>query len=466
MGTNKINKRTPLQKQIAFSYLKVLFVSLVTAVVTIIVFYFIYYRVTGFDSSKTEGMEKIYQYIYENGSVLLKKDHLDKLDMLVKEKHLAYLIKDSDNNILYSSGASSKQNISSFGKHLSEMKDNFIHKSTIDIPVYDGATGKVKNILIMTYEDNLALIDFVIPLTCLVVFLIVFSKEFSQRISKPLKELINSVDKIKQRDLDFVINDTLEDEIGDLARAFEEMRKSLQNSLMREWQLEQERRDMVAAITHDLRTPLAIIQGHAEGLQDGLKYNNDKLDSYLTIIEQNSLRAKKLIEEMNMLVEIDGAGFELNQSLTDINEYLKDKASEAAYLAEKEMISLETEISDLRAESELVYLDTDRLSQIIDNILNNAIRYTPKGGSISFCTSIKNDRADFKIYDTGKGFLEKDLPNLFKKFYKGDASRSMNKGHSGLGLYIAHSIVKKYGGEIKGYNLNNGGACIEFSIYY
>jgi Osmosensitive K+ channel histidine kinase len=89
---------------------------------------------------------------------------------------------------------------------------------------------------------------------------------------------------------------------------------------------------------------------------------------------------------------------------------------------------------------------------------------TPEGGTIRILTEIKQDEAVFRISDTGEGFSEKDFTNLFKKFYKGDYSRSLEKGHSGLGLYIAKSIVERHRGTIKAFNLAEGGACIEFSI--
>lgn len=102
----------------------------------------------------------------------------------------------------------------------------------------------------------------------------------------------------------------------------------------------------------------------------------------------------------------------------------------------------------------------------MDNIVGNSIRFTPRGGSIHLQVSIEENKASFKISDMGPGFSEKDLASLFRKFYKGDPSRSREKGHSGLGLYIARSIIEKHGGGIQASNLLGGGACIEFFIVF
>ncbi|MCX7711954.1 MAG: HAMP domain-containing histidine kinase [Clostridia bacterium] len=473
MGKSKMKKRMTIQKQFIRSYLLGLVFSIIVTLVAAATFYGIYHLFTGFHSLELKNgqISEIMEFAYKNSDAITQGRESEGLKALAQKAGVEYYIKDMSNRVLYHSGRTSKKiNQSGYLFDLKqEIRSNASDASSIMVPLLNGATGKVGHILVLTQSHTantewLIFVDLFIPITSFAAFIFFFSRRFSQKIKKPLNELMGAVDKIKSRDLDFTITNAQEDEIGDLARAFEEMRGNLQSSLLREWQLEQDRRDMVAAITHDLRTPLAIIQGHVEGLQDGMKENKEKRDAYLQIIEQNTERARRLLEEMNSLSEIDSTGFKLNMADVNIHSFLEHKLNELAVLAQKKEISIESTVNDSRTEQKKVRMDSGRLSQVLDNLVGNSIRFTPQGGTIKIDVKIEDNRVLFKVCDSGQGFSEKDLVHLFKKFYKGDTSRSKEKGHSGLGLYIARSIIEKHGGEIRASNLTSGGACIEFFI--
>ncbi|MFZ5989478.1 MAG: ATP-binding protein [Bacillota bacterium] len=476
MGKNKVRKRATLKKQFIDSFIMTLVLSLVTAITTIMIFYFIYHQVVDSGSLKINDINiaKILEYSYRNGSTSIDEKNLGELDEIIKKSGMTYYIKDTDNNIIYSSEMNdvSLKHKSYIWNTVTELRSSLFHTPTINIPLIDKNSGEIRYAIVLTHLSNssfimLSLIDIGVPFICFLVYTFIFATRISRRIRTPIKELMGAVEKIKSRDVDFSINSSNQDnEISDLAQALEEMRRELKSSLIREWQLEQDRREMVSSITHDLRTPLAIIQGHIEGLQDGIKNDRGKLDAYLEIIEQNTKRAKKLIDDMNLLAEIDSPGFILYSCQVDLNEFIRNKINELRILAAKKEISIETQINDCREENELVSLDHNRLAQVIDNIVGNSIRFTPQKGTIKISVNIEKTGASFRICDTGPGFNEKDLSNIFKKFYKGDTSRSLEKGHSGLGLYITKSIVEKLGGKIFASNLPEEGACIEFSIMF
>ncbi|MCX8128854.1 MAG: HAMP domain-containing histidine kinase [Clostridia bacterium] len=475
MGKNKMKKRITIEKEFISSYVIVLILSIITSIAAVMSFYLIFHSVKGFHSSdiKRANMTEIIEYAHRNSSFIINGKRIDELNNLADTHNLSFLIKDAANNVVYSSG---KENISIdhdgfLTNMIHEIRSTLINSSTVDIPLMHPDTGKVQQILVLTQKSNsysilFILIDISIPFICFITFTLIVSRKLSRRIKTPLRELMDAVEKIKGRDLDFTIENRQSNEIGDLARAFEEMKANLKTSLLREWQLEHDRREMVSAITHDLRTPLAIIQGHIEALQDGMKENRDKLDAYLNTIEQNAKRAKNLIDEMNLLVEIDSMDFTLSPSPLDLVQFMKNRVQEYEVLAEQKDIRIVKRISDNRKENSMTAVDPSRLSQVLDNIMSNSLRYTPKGGTISVNLEILETEAHFRICDTGAGFSEKDLSNLFKKFYKGDASRSVVKGHCGLGLYISKSIIQKHGGAVRACNMPEGGACIEFSITF
>ena len=452
----------------------VMICSMVTAVILIIAFYITFHRVNGeegLDLSNPK-LTSMIEFVNQYGS-LIDDDHIrNQMDVLARSSNVDYFVKDINNNILYQAGMdqSDYEDNNNLPSVISDIRSKLHNSSNIQIPIIDNKTGQLKYMFVMTNYGTLTWIvllcvDVGIPVICFLVFTYIFARRFSKRIRLPLQELMSAVNKIKEKDLDFRISCiNQENEIGDLVQALEEMRHELRESLIQQWQLEQDRRDMVAAIMHDIRTPITIIQGHVEGLNEGIKDDPEKLNTYLVTIEQNVNRTKKLIDDMNALVEIDSEGFALDFSLVELNQFMQGKTNEIKILVDKKGIQLDSKIIDERKDATPVCLDTNRLSQIIDNIISNSIRFTPEGGIIRLVTKISQDKAVFRISDNGEGFREKDMSNLFKKFYKGDYSRSKEKGHSGLGLYIAKSIVERHGGTIKAYNKSEGGACIEFSI--
>lgn len=473
MGKDKVSRRKTLLRQFLISYLMIMICSLVSAVILITAFYLVFHSINGEELDiNNPKLTSIIEFVYRHGSSMNDNNTRNQLDALARSSNVEYYVKDINNNILYKNGMveSNFQEKNSLLSCISDVNFHLHKNSNTQIPIMDEKTGQIKYMFVMSYYNTitwfiLSCVDVVIPFVCFLVYTYIFAGRFSKRIRIPLKELMSAVQKIKERDVDFSIKCINQDnEIGDLVQALEEMRHGLKDSLIKQWQLEQDRRDMVSSITHDIRTPLAIIQGHVEGLQEGKKYNPEKLNTYLSIIELNVKRTKKLIDDMNALVEIDNEGFSMYASPVELHEFIENKTNEIKVLANKKEIQMEFNVIDYRQEKTLVCLDTSKLSQIIDNLVSNSIRFTPERGKIRIFTEIKQDEATFRICDTGEGFSEKDIENLFKKFYKGDYSRSIEKGHSGLGLYIAKSIVEMHGGAIKAYNLAEGGACIEFSI--
>jgi two-component system, OmpR family, lantibiotic biosynthesis sensor histidine kinase NisK/SpaK len=301
------------------------------------------------------------------------------------------------------------------------------------------------------------------PFLYVLLFTVLFARGFGRRIGRPITELIQASQRIREQDLDFQLTYQGRNELGDLTRAFEEMRAELKDSLLREWRLEQERQEMVAAIAHDLRTPLTIIQGHVDGLLEGGMKNPDRLQRYLQTIAQNTRRVGHLITEMNTVSEIDKPDFVLGLRVVDVAAFFAERAETDRWLAEEQGRFLRTEVEDVRAEKRTMRLDDGRVAQIVDNLLANAIRFTPSGGEIEWKVRIEENAVHFSICDSGPGFAEKDLPYLFQKFYQGDPART-GRGHAGLGLYIAKELAEKHGGEIAAENRVEGGACVRVII--
>lgn len=303
------------------------------------------------------------------------------------------------------------------------------------------------------------------PLVYLALFTFIFGRWLGNRIEPSIAALIRGARRIEQQDLDFSLQDVAgAKELHELGKAFEQMRGTLQETLIREWRSEQERREMVAAITHDLRTPLTIIQGHVEGLIHGGSKQLDRLERYLQTIYANTERAIHLLEEMTELSEIERTDFKLLPAEADIAVFVSKKIEEFSVLCEQKRIAFQSTFEDSRKQSRPMILDAHRLNRMVDNVMANSMRFTPEGGTIEWHTSVTEGKVAFTVTDSGPGFSEKDLRQMFQRFYQGDPSRSTEKGHAGLGLSIVRTLTEKHGGGIEADNVAGGGARIRLWV--
>lgn len=308
---------------------------------------------------------------------------------------------------------------------------------------------------------------FLTPFMYIILFTLVFGRRFSRKISAPLQQLLQGAEMIKERNLHFSMTGTSSiTEVNRLTHAFEDMRQELEQSTRREWRLEQDRSTMFAALAHDLRTPLTIIQGHVEGLEqmNGESYEV-KRSQYLQVIKRNTTRASKLLQDMNTIAEIEKVSFRLQPLPVDLEELADDKTMEYAALCGNQNITFHTEINDNRLNKKPVLLDPYRIMQVLDNLVSNSIRYTPEAGQIRWRIEITEDQVMMAVTDNGAGFgQQQDLQQVFKQFYQGDHQSSRQKGHSGLGLYIAKLLIQHHGGHISAENTPPRGATVRFTI--
>ncbi|MDM5230897.1 HAMP domain-containing sensor histidine kinase [Lysinibacillus pakistanensis] len=300
-----------------------------------------------------------------------------------------------------------------------------------------------------------------IMILCTFITAFIFSLLFARGINKPLKELINASETIKHGRLDFAINTSYNNEIGQVLKSFEDMRKTLQDSLKKQWTMEEQRKDMILSLTHNIKTPVTIINGHLELISsyEQSLTSNQKKES-MDIIVHNADRIRVMINQLNEIWDLERTNFSLfiqDVSLSKFTKKIKDNFDQ---ICSKENISFKI-VSSIHEEDTFSF-DPIRMNEVFENIISNSIKFT-NNGEIKF--EIKKEEAgiSFKISDTGNGFNEKELEYIFNKDYKGDEGvKSINS--SGLGLYICKLIVEKHNGKIKGFNNGMGGASIEIFL--
>jgi signal transduction histidine kinase len=258
----------------------------------------------------------------------------------------------------------------------------------------------------------------------------------AQTLTRPLRELTAATKAVAQGDLDQQVPVRSEDELGQLARSFNQMNADLAHS-------RDIRRQMTADIAHDLRTPVSIILGHSEALSDGVLPARQET---FEVIHDEARRLNRLIDDLRTLSLAEAGELELIRRFISPETLLvrAAKAHTPRAIAEEKELTL-----DISRGLPDVNVDSDRMAQVLDNLVSNAIRYTPPSGVITLSARNGRDGVRFFVQDSGPGIPAEDLPYVFDRFYKGDKSRQRKADEgSGLGLAIARSIVDAHGGRI------------------
>jgi len=210
-------------------------------------------------------------------------------------------------------------------------------------------------------------------------------------------------------------------------------------------QLEQMRTDFVANVTHELRTPLTSIEGFAETLLEGALNEPETARRFVEIIQRESRQLAALIDELLDLARVESGRFRMRRRLTRPADLVQETLARLSPEAEKKGVRLTAEVAD---DLPLVDGDPDRLIQVLTNLVDNAIKYTPAGGRVTLSARRAEDQVLLAVGDTGAGIPQADLGRIFERFYRVDKARSRATGGTGLGLAIAKHIVEAHGGTI------------------
>ncbi|MBM7620554.1 two-component system phosphate regulon sensor histidine kinase PhoR [Bacillus tianshenii] len=225
--------------------------------------------------------------------------------------------------------------------------------------------------------------------------------------------------------------------------------------------LEQMRKDFVANVSHELKTPITSIKGFSETLLDGAMNDKETLEYFLSIILKESERLQSLIEDLLDLSKIERQGFKLNMDYVDIHELLEDILIILEAKAKEKEISLEL----YKAKRELfIFGDNPRVKQIFINLINNALAYTPPGGKVEVTVQDAGDMVEITVSDTGIGMDEEEIPRIFERFYRVDKARSRNSGGTGLGLAIVKHLVEAHHGKITVKSKVNSGTAFKVKL--
>lgn len=264
---------------------------------------------------------------------------------------------------------------------------------------------------------------------------------------RPLHKLQEATKQIRDGNLDFTLDVDDEDEIGMLCQDFEEMRLRLKESQEEKLQYDKESKELISNISHDLKTPITAVKGYVEGIMDGVADTPEKMDRYIRTIYNKANEMDRLINELTFYSKIDTNRIPYTFNKIHISDYFEDCVDELSVELESSGVSL-TYFNYLE-EDAVVIADAEQLKRVINNIVSNSLKYMDKPkGVINIRLRDVGDFIQIEIEDNGKGIAQKDLANIFERFYRTDASRNSSKGGSGIGLSIVKKIMEDHGGQV------------------
>ncbi|MDO4632685.1 MAG: HAMP domain-containing sensor histidine kinase [Eubacteriales bacterium] len=265
-------------------------------------------------------------------------------------------------------------------------------------------------------------------------------------VNIPINRLRTAAHNIAEGNLNFTVEASGEDEISDLCRDFEEMRQRLVESTEEKLEYDRESKELISNISHDLKTPIASIKGYVEGIMDGVADTPEKMDRYIRTIYNKANDMDRLINELTFYSKIDTNRIPYDFHKVNVAAYFEDCVEEVG-------LELESDGMTLRYRNEvapevLVIADPEQIKRVINNIVSNSVKYMDKkAGRIDILVKDVGDFIQIEIEDNGRGIGPKELPYIFDRFYRADASRH-SAGGRGIGLSIVKKIVEDHGGKI------------------
>lgn len=301
-------------------------------------------------------------------------------------------------------------------------------------------------------------ISFAVLIVIKEIFLFIFLLRLEKRIIVPIEELRQGVNEIAKGNFDVRVECRIPNDLGLLIASFNEMAAELLQGERMQAEYEENRKNLIANISHDLKTPIAAIQGHIEALLDGPATAPEKREKYLRVIQHNTTYLNRLIDDLFLFSKLDMDKLEFHFESVRIGNYLADLMEEYRLELESREIRIGF-TSQLEGET-WVNLDGKRFYQAINNIVRNAIGHGPdRGLSLEVKLYRREDRVAIDIRDNGPGIPQDKLPYIFNRFYRIDTERTKDLESTGLGLAITRELVQAHGGDISVSSREGEGTC-------
>lgn len=280
---------------------------------------------------------------------------------------------------------------------------------------------------------------------------LVIARWVARGMTQPLRDMAGAARAMETGDYSGRVQTWSVDEVGQLAQAFNRMSGELE-------QLEQLRRDLVANVSHELKTPISALRAHLENLLDGVERPDPET---LQVMLGQTERLGRLVDQLLDLSRLESGDVPLHREELALGPLVSEVLSEIEISRGGRGVELRRAIPE---DLPRVFADRERIHQVLFNLLDNAVQFTPAGGNVTVTADRHNGSVDVHVADTGSGIPEEHLPRVFERFYRVDPARSQKEGGTGIGLAIARSVVEAHGGRIWAESRPGQGSVFTFEL--
>lgn len=403
---------------------------------------------------------------------------LDSVNQELKTMNSYFILREGE-EIVYSGSDSEKtaaiyEQLPEYGHHDSSTENGMYVGGELQVLIkqidFQTAGGMLGSAFIITdvsqaipevsqfVTDMLVAIVVILALTAAVLIIWIY-----RGVAIPLGRMKIATQNIKDGNLDFEMEVETDDEIGQLCRDFEEMRLRLRETSSEKVEYDKKSKELISNISHDLKTPITAIKGYVEGIMDGVADTPEKMERYIKTIYNKANEMDLLINELTLYSKIDSNRIPYDFGTIYVNEYFDDCAEDLK--VELESRNIEFTYTNFVDSHVRIIADVEQLKRVINNIVSNSAKYMDKAQKhINLRVKDVGDFIQVEIEDNGKGIGAKELPNIFERFYRTDASRNSSTGGSGIGLSIVKKIVEEHGGKIWATSKEGTGTILYFVI--
>ena len=406
-------------------------------------------------------IEILKKWAEKNPQNFQKESLIRKMNESLQEKH-SFLIQREGLKILFDGSQDEVRPSFTELPEYGRLRDGETLVETVgDVPVtiqqvdYGYGNGKRGSVFVFTTANRLLpegqkiLFDYLASALLILLFTAaVLISWLYGGIMPKIRKMQKAAEEIEKGKLDHVIDVKGSDELTDLARAMERMRKRLSADAIQKLEAEDAQRQLISNIAHDLKTPLTSITGYSEGILDGIANTPEKQEKYVRTIHSKAKEMNALLNELSIYSKIDTDRIPYNFVPLDVGEFFQSCNEEVGMdLANQDIgLSYYNELPKGCA----VIADPEQLTRVIHNIVGNAVKYKKPEGNLSISMRLRDagDYVQVEIEDNGQGISKEDLPHIFDRLYRGDKSRTTKIKGSGIGLSIVKKIISDHGGQI------------------
>ena len=432
------------------------------------------YTIENYSQMTEEVLQEVKGQIEHDSVKLEDGNYLDEISGELNDK-FSYIIVRKEDEVYYTGNDTDSQQIfdmlPEYGNEMPDSETGLYYNDMkklvkqLDFRFADGGGGSffivtsVRSLISKNaLKEMIFALIFVLCLTSMVL-----TWWMQKGLFTPINQLNTAMQNIAEGNLEYMLTTQEKGEIGELYRNYEDMRLRLKESTDEKFEHEQKNRELVSNISHDLKTPITSIKGYVEGIMDGVADTPEKMDKYIRTIYDKANDMDRLINELTTYSGIDTNRIPYNFRRINVTDYFGDCVEEVGLDLESKNIELNYDA--LVEPSTQIIADPEQLKRVINNIISNSVKYMNKGkGVIDIRILDELDSIRVEIEDNGMGIAAKDLPNIFERFYRTDASRNSSKGGSGIGLSIVKKIIEDHGGYIWATSRENEGTCMHFVI--